>query len=95
MSEHSPILTRPLNGGTQYLYRFPNGYGASLIVGGFAAYGGRELAVIRYDGDGVDDYGLTYDTPITDDVLGHLSDDEVGPILDSIAALPNPAEVQA
>lgn len=85
---HQPILTRDLNGGTQELYRFPNGYGASLIRGGFVAYGGLEIGVLRYDGEGVRDYGLTYDTPITDDVLGYLSEDEIPGILDRIAALP-------
>lgn len=77
-----PTQTRPgAAGGTQMLYEFPNGYGASLIEGGMAAYGGRELAVL-YKGQ------ITYDTPITDDVLGYLSEDDVQPLLARIAALP-------
>jgi hypothetical protein len=47
-----------------------------------------ELAVICWDGDGIEDYGLTYETPITDDVLGWLEDEAVGELLTAIAALP-------
>ena len=69
------------HGGTQERYKFPNGYGASLIVGGSMAYGGMELAVVL-DGQ------LCYDTPLTDDVIGYLTREDVGPLLDRIAALP-------
>lgn len=56
---------------------FPNGYGVSVLFGkhfysnGFDTY---ELAVIRKCGDG---YSMAYDTPITNDVLAHLTEDEV------------------
>jgi hypothetical protein len=90
-AKHTPIKSRSLNGGTQELYRFPNGYGASLIRGGYIAYGGLEIGVMRYHGEGPYDCALTYSTPITDDVLGHLDEDDIEPILDQIAALPNPA----
>ena len=63
---------------------FPNGYEASVITGDYS-FGGHlglyELAVLR-DGD------LVYDTPITNDVLGHLNEDEVGRYLNEIARLP-------
>lgn len=53
---------------------FENGYGASVIRTEHS-YGGQiglyELAVLDNDGK------LTYDTPITDDVLGYLSPKEV------------------
>lgn len=53
---------------------FKNGYGAS-VVSHPMSYGGKmglyELAVL-------DKYGeLTYDTPITDDVLGYLTPEQV------------------
>ncbi len=74
-------------GGSQRLYRFENGLGASLIQNSMS-YGGDEgqyeLAVIRWDGDG---WSLDYDTPITDDVLGYLDEDEVQTHLEAIAAL--------
>jgi hypothetical protein len=78
----------PSNGvydGIQYLAKFPNGYGASIVRHQFS-YGGRkglwELAVLDDEGN------LCYDTPITDDVLGYLTEDDVNEILDRIEELP-------
>ena len=72
-------------GGMQRKYQFPNGYGASVIQGEFS-YGGDEglfeLAVFGPDGH------LTYDTPITDDVLGYLTEEDVVKTLALIEALP-------
>ncbi len=87
---YEPILTRALNGGSQKVYRFPNGYGASLVDSPFAYTldGTFELGVIKFHGPGEDDFRLTYDTPVTDDVLGYLTDAEVAETLDKIAALP-------
>lgn len=69
--------------GTQWLFKFENGYGASVITGGIA-YGGKagffELAVMKGD-------ELCYDTPITDDVVGWLKSDEVNKLLDIIERL--------
>ena len=76
------------NSGEQHIYRFANGYGASVVRGPYT-YGGPdglfELGVIVFDGD---KWELTYDTPITDDVLGYLDLPEVAKILVRIAALP-------
>lgn len=53
---------------------FDNGYGAS-VVSFESSYGGKkglyELAVLDKDGK------LTYDTPITNDVVGYLSPEQV------------------
>lgn len=88
MKTLKPIRTAAKNGGTQSLYRFDNGYGASVVQGPYT-YGGDqglwELAVIVWDGD---DFKLTYDTPITDDVLGHLGEGDVAETLQQIADLP-------
>ncbi len=76
-----------LNGGTQKVYKFPNGYGASVVQSPFS-YGGSEglweLAVIDFDGG---DWVLTYSTPITDDVIGRIDQLEVNEILERIKAL--------
>lgn len=81
------MTNRMINGGVQKLYKFPNGYGASVVRHSFS-YGGDEglweLAVIRYNGDHFD---IDYSTPIADDVLGYLSEEDVDAILDEIAAL--------
>lgn len=73
------------NMGVQEIYKFPNGYGASVIRGPYS-YGGREgkweLAVFGPDG------GIDYSTPVTSDVEGYLEDEEVEALLVKIRALP-------
>ena len=70
--------------GYQLLYTFDNGYGASVVKHDFS-YGGKngkyELAVLDKDGS------LCYDTPITEDVVGHLTMGEVENLLAEISYL--------
>jgi hypothetical protein len=89
-----PVDARPLeNGAIQKIYRFANGYGASVVKGEHT-YGGEEglweLAVIIFakSTDNNHTYELVYDTPITQDVEGNLNDDEVEKLLDQIFVLP-------
>ena len=59
--------------GTQATMAFDNGFGVSVITGKYAHSSGGspyELAVL-HNGE------LTYDTPITDDVLGWLTEADV------------------
>lgn len=60
---------------------FDNGYGASVVKHEFS-YGGPaglyELAVLHKDGE------LTYDTPITDDVIGYLRPEDVTDVMEKI-----------
>lgn len=78
--------------GTGIVHRFANGYGASVITDGYGSDDGLlELAVIKWDGD---NYSLTYETPITDDVCGYLAGEEVEALLARIEAL-NPADIVA
>jgi hypothetical protein len=78
------LPSNPLNGGVQFHFKADNGYGASIVQHSFS-YGHKqglwELAVIGKEGQ------LDYTTPITDDVLGYLSEEEVNETLDKIAAL--------
>jgi len=63
---------------------FDNGYGASVVVGPHT-YGGEdglyELGVLGKDGK------LTYDTPVTDDVEGYLTENEVTKLMEQIQKL--------
>lgn len=72
----------------QDIYRFENSsYGASVVQGPYSYGGDRglwELAVIHFTGE---DFALCYCTPVTNDVIGHLSRDEVQEILAQIDAL--------
>lgn len=82
-AEYSSRYTT-VSGNEQRLYRFPNGYGASVIQGPYS-YGGPlgfwELAVL-HKGE------LDYTTPITNNVEGWLSEDAVDALLSRIEALP-------
>lgn len=80
------ILERELNGGSQQLHRFENNYGASVIRGGSYAYGGLEMAVLRFHSEG-EGFDICYDTPITDDVIGYLEEDQLNKLLADIEAL--------
>ena len=66
--------------------KFPNGYGASIIQSAFS-YGGLkglyELAVLAGPQE-----KICYTTPITDNVLGHLTEEGVTEALIAIEALP-------
>jgi hypothetical protein len=74
----------PAGLGEQCIVQFLNGYGASVVKGPHT-YGGQdglyELAVFGKNGE------ITYDTPITNDVLGYLSEEDVSNILNQIKEL--------
>ena len=73
-------------------FRFENGLGASVVTHEHS-YGGVdewELAVIEYSTGGLHDDGewdITYDTPITNDVIGYLTWDQVEELLGRIESL--------
>ncbi|ARM74291.1 hypothetical protein LMxysn_2656 [Listeria monocytogenes] len=67
----------------QILYKFPNNYGASVVSGPFTY--GLELAVIYFSNKNWD---IDYDTPITNDVLGHLNKESLKQALEDIYNLP-------
>ena len=76
------VKERQLYGGPQKLYKFPNGYGASIVNHQYSH--GLELAVIKWNKYSFD---LCYDTPITSDVIGNLDPEEVEGILKQIFEL--------
>jgi len=81
-----PYSKHQLLGGVQKVFKFPNGYGASVVrhsVSYGSNHGLWELAVLDAASG-----KLLYDTPITNDVLGRLTESEVETTLNAIAALP-------
>jgi hypothetical protein len=74
--------------GIQLVFRFPNGFGASVIEGE-GSYG-VELAVLCWATPTTEDdeFFLTYDTGVTDDVVGHLDAEGLADLLNQIQALP-------
>jgi hypothetical protein len=63
---------------------FDNGYGVS-VVSHSHSYGGRdglyEIAVLDSDDK------LTYDTPVTNDVIGYLSEEDVTDVMKQVQEL--------
>jgi len=87
MSTFKTLPMNQINGGVQHLAFYPNGYGASIVKHSFS-YGHEdglwELAVIKGTEE---DWNICYDTHITSDVLGYLSESDVEDILVLIQAL--------
>ena len=75
--------TDSVHDGIQYVFKFDNNYGASVIRHQYS-YGGSkglwELAVLKDD-------ELDYTSPITNDIVGWLEDDRVMDILFEISKL--------
>lgn len=75
------------DGMEQKIYKFENGYGASVICNDIS-YGHElglwEVAVIKWNED---EWSLCYDTEITNDVIGYLNEDEVDNVLQQIEGL--------
>lgn len=75
----------PLYDGVKVEYQFKNGYGASVVRHQYS-YGHQdglwELAVLK-------DGAITYESEISDDVIGYLSWEDVGKLLSKIKDLPD------
>lgn len=89
---YKPMMDREINGGIQRIYKFDNDYGASVVCHK-GSYGGEqglwEVAVVTFekDTDHPLDFQITYDTPITNDVIGWLSDNDMLELLSQIENL--------
>jgi hypothetical protein len=68
---------------------FDNGYGVSVICNEYS-YGGRdglfEIAVLKGNAEKCT---ICYDTPVTGDVIGYLTSEEVDAYVEQIKALPS------
>ena len=73
----------PLAGGTQATIEFENGYGVSVITGPMfytSSNAPYELAVLYKD-------NLCYSTPITDDVIGHQTEEDITELMRKVQEL--------
>lgn len=86
MTHMAQKVVRPCMNGIQTIYRFNNGYGASIVQHSFSY--GTEMAIVRFYGSDMDDFHISYDSGITDDVLGYLSPADIDHYLDLIERLP-------
>lgn len=68
----------------QTIYKFPNGYGASIIKIEYI-YFGIEIAVLKFDENG--NWDIDYSTPITNDVIGGLNEESRDSVLQQIFEL--------
>jgi hypothetical protein len=76
-----------ISGGVQARHFFPNGYGVSVVrfPGSYGYVQGLyEVAVLKGTEN---NWQLCYDTPITDDVLGHRDETDVENIMEEVEAL--------
>ena len=77
-----------INNGMQVLFKFDNNFGLSVVCHSFS-YGNKqekfEVAVIKFESD--DTWSLTYDTEITDDVLGYQSKEDVISLIERVILL--------
>ena len=84
--EFEKIEDAPFQIGVKCLIMFENGYGVS-VVSHTHSYGGKdglfEVAVLGKDGD------ISYDTPVTGDVIGYLKPEEVTEIMEQVQILKN------
>ena len=82
--EFEQINDAPFMVGKKVRMQFDNGYGVSVVSHTYS-YGGKdglyEVAVLDKNGD------LTYETPITSDVLGYLEPEQVTEIMEKVQSL--------
>jgi len=80
------VPTEEFLNGVKSKYNFDNGYGVSVVRHKYSYGNGLnlfELAIIDKSGE------IIYSTPITDDVLGYLSEDDVSNTMIKVQRLDN------
>lgn len=89
-----PYGIKPLSDGVQHIYRFPNGFGASVIQTS-GSYGGAEglweLYMIQWWADSPTAWDLVRNKTLFPGVLGWLDDIDLQLALEEIKALAVPA----
>ena len=81
-----PINDAPFMVGKKARMHFDNGFGVSVVSHSYS-YGGRdglyEVAVLDSNDE------LTYDTPVTNDVIGYLTEEDVSNVMKQVQELKN------
>jgi len=79
-----PINDAPFMVGKKARMHFDNGFGVSVVSHSYS-YGGRdglyEVAVLDSNDE------LTYDTPVTNDVIGYLTEEDVTDVMKQVQEL--------
>jgi hypothetical protein len=79
-----PIHDAPFMVGKKARMHFDNGFGVSVVSHSYS-YGGRdglyEVAVLDSNDE------LTYDTPVTNDVIGYLTEEDVTDVMKQVQDL--------
>ena len=79
-----PINDAPFMVGKKARMHFDNGFGVSVVSHSYS-YGGRdglyEVAVLDPNDE------LTYDTPVTNDVIGYLTEEDVTDVMKQVQEL--------
>ena len=82
--EFDKISDEPYMSGVRSRMMFENGYGVSVVSHTYS-YGGKdglyEIAVLDSNDE------ITYDTPVTNDVIGYLNEEEVTEIMKHVQEL--------
>ena len=82
--EFELINDAPFMVGKKSRMHFDNGYGVSVVSHSYS-YGGRdglyEVAVLDSNDE------LTYDTPVTNDVIGYLTEEDVSNVMKQVQEL--------
>lgn len=90
MFKHKVYQSIKNSTGKQYIFKFKNGYGAS-VVKSLYTYGGKsglyELAVVSFEGEWGQRYRTNYSTKVANDVVGWLDIHAVNKLLDKISEL--------
>ena len=85
MRKENLLKERKLFDGVQKIYKFDNGYGASVVKHSFS-YGHEldqwELALVTFDKE--NNIQIEYNPMISDDVIGNLEEYQVDDILEKI-----------
>ena len=82
--EFDQLNDAPYMVGKKSRMHFDNGYGVSVVSHSYS-YGGRdglyEVAVLDSNDE------LTYDTPVTNDVIGYLTEEDVSNVMKQVQEL--------